>query len=214
MKKINRNETFKNYKTIAFLVSDFQKEMYDEEYHEKNWFDALSYCSEKITTESFSVMVRSNNLNEHSKNLAEKLKTLLNYLNTEKLILISHLKIDFFGNLEHDYEKVVKSYSKLSEYFPEKTYNEAIEIETSRIDDFVEIFFWLERCDPSIPEYVFWFDINQKFCFYFCKYGNIHFIDFTNGKLISDQELENLGFEVKNYDQFGQNAIEGRQIKI
>ena len=173
MKKINRKEIFENYEKIAFLISYFQKSMYDEEYDEKKWFDAINYNVKENPRESFTVMVNSENLNEHSKNLITKLKSLLKKLNSKKLIIVSHLKLDFFGNLNHDYEKVTNAYSKLTKYFPEKKYEEAIEIETNEIDDFIEIFFWLERCDPSIAEYIFWFDIQQKFCFYFCKYGNM-----------------------------------------
>jgi len=214
MKVINRNEVFQNYLGIRKLISNFQNAFFDEEYDSKEdeMFDAV-YFETEIETENFSVRVPNNNLEKHPEKLTEKIKNLLDFLNVNELIIISHLKLDFFGNLEHDFPKVVNAYKKLSEYLPNKSFKEAIELNKSEIADFVEILFWLERCDPSIPEYVFWFDKKEKFCFYFCKYGNIHFIDLTNGNLITHNELTNIGFELDDEDQFEQNAIEGRQIK-
>src|SRR5690606_2507007 len=185
MKVINRNNIFQNYLEIRKLISNFQNAFFDEEYDSKEdeMFDVLSF-ENKIETENFSVRVPNNNLENHPEKLTEKIKSLLDFLNVKELIIISHLKLDFFGNLEHDFPKVINAYKKLSEYLPNKSFKEAIELDKSEIANFVEIFFWLERCDPSIPEYVFWFDKDEKFCFYLCKYGNIHFIDLTKGNLI------------------------------
>ncbi|MCA4782689.1 hypothetical protein IF125_10530 [Empedobacter stercoris] len=215
MKVINRNNIFQNYLEIRKLISNFQNAFFDEEYDSKEdeIFDALSF-ENKIETENFSVRVPNNNLENHPDKLTEKIKSLLDFLNVKELIIISHLKLDFFGNLEHDFPKVINAYKKLSEYLPNKSFKEAIELDKSEIANFVEIFFWLERCDASIPEYVFWFDKDEKFCFYLCKYGNIHFIDLTKGNLIPENELKNLGFELDDENQFEKNAIEGRQIKI
>ncbi|UOE37025.1 hypothetical protein [Chryseobacterium oryzae] len=215
MRTINRNEVFQNFPKIRDLISNFQNAFFDDEYDSKDdeMFDAINY-ENKFETENFSLRVPNKNLEKHSEKLAEKIKQLLDFLKTNELIIISHLKLNFFGNLENDYPKVINAYEKLSKHFPEKNFKEAIEIEKSELSDFVEIFFWLERCDSSIPEYVFWFDKSEKFCFYLCKYGNIHFVDLTNGNLITHEEISNLGFEFDDEDQFEQNAIEGRQIKI
>jgi hypothetical protein len=84
-----------------------------------------------------------------------------------------------------------------------KTYKEALESEMEEID-LVEIFFWLKKDVIQIFLNMFWTDTKDDFVFYFfCKYGNIHFIDFTNGNLITETELENFGFIVnEDYDQF------------
>lgn len=215
MKVINRKEVFEKYPKIRALISDFQNAFFDDEYDSKEdeMFDAINF-EKKIETENFSVRVPNKNLEKHTEKLSLKIGELTEFLKANELLIISHLKLNYFGNLEHDFPNVIKAYKKLAKYFPTKSFKEAIEINKSEISDFVEILFWLERCDPSIPEYVFWFDKNEKFCFHFCKYGNIHIIDLTNGNLISDEELLKLGFELDDYDQFAQNAIEGRQIKI
>jgi hypothetical protein len=218
MKLIERSQIFKQQKHISSLIKGFQESLFDEEFDkvDDEMFDAISLKIEKVKNTGFSIMLNHSDINSYPKELAKKLKELLTYLKTEKLTLISHLKLDFYGNLEHDYEKVINAYSKLSKITNSKTYKEAIESEIEEINNLVEILFWLERCDASIPEYVFWTDTKDRFCFYFCKYGNIHFVDFTNGNLISETELENFGFIVnEDYDQFSENGIiENRQINI
>jgi hypothetical protein len=217
MKLIERNQIFETHKNIASLIKGFQKVFFDEEYDTENdeMFDALKLEAEKTNEASFNLMINHRDINSYPKELFEKLKALLEYLNTDKLILISHLKIDFFGNLEHDYEKVINAYKELSKITNSKTFKETIETSVSEIENLVEIFFWLERCDASIPEYIFWHDTKERFCFYLCKYGNIHFVDFTNGKLITDDELKKIGFIVnEDYDQFSiDGRIENRQLK-
>ncbi|MFV0143398.1 hypothetical protein [Empedobacter falsenii] len=218
MKLIERKEIFETHKNIASLIKGFQKVFFDEEYdtEDDEMFDALKLDIDKIKNTGFSLMLQHNDINSYSKKLSEKLTALLSYLRVENLILLSHLKIDFFGNLEHDYEKVINAYSLLSEITNSKSFKETIETKVTEIENLVEILFWLERCDGSIPEYIFWADENERFCFYFCKYGNIHFIDFTNGNLISEKELSDLGFIVnEDYDQFSENSIiDNRQIKL
>ena len=218
MKLIERKEIFETHKNIASLIKGFQKVFFDEEYdtEDDEMFDALKLDIDKIKNTGFSLMLQHNDINSYSKKLSEKLTALLSYLRVENLILLSHLKIDFFGNLEHDYEKVINAYSLLSGITNSKSFKETIETKVTEIENLVEILFWLERCDGSIPEYIFWADENERFCFYFCKYGNIHFIDFTNGNLISEKELSDLGFIVnEDYDQFSENSIiDNRQIKL
>ena len=215
MKAINRKDIFEKHPKIKALISDFQSAFFDNDYDSKEdeMFDALNFENE-IETENFCIRVPNKDLEKHAEKLSKKLRELTKFLKADDLIIISHLKLDYFGNLEHDFPNVINAYKKFEEYFPTKSFKEAIEINQSEIADFVEILFWLERCDPSIPEYVFWFDKNEKFCFYFCKYGNIHIIDLTNGNLITDEDVLKLGFELDDFDQFEQNAIEGRQIKI
>lgn len=218
MELIDRNQIFRKQKNIPSLIKEIQQSFLDEEFEniDDEMFDAISLENEKVKYSSFSIMLNHSDINSYAKELAVKLIDLLKFLKTEKLILISHLKLDFFGNLEHDYLKVINAYSELSKITNSKTYKEAIETKILEIESLVEIFFWLERCDASIPEYVFWADSNERFCFYFCKYGNIHFVDFTNGILISEKDLEKLNFIVnQDYDQFSDNGIiENRKINI
>lgn len=218
MELIDRNQIFRKLKNIPSLIKEIQQSFLDEEFEniDDEMFDAISLENEKVKYSSFSIMLNHSDINSYAKELAVKLIDLLKFLKTEKLILISHLKLDFFGNLEHDYLKVINAYSELLKITNSKTYKEAIETIILEIESLVEIFFWLERCDANIPEYVFWADSNERFCFYFCKYGNIHFVDFTNGNLISEKDLEKLNFIVnQDYDQFSDNGIiENRKINI
>ncbi len=218
MKLLKRNQIFKQHKNITSLIKAFQEGFFDKEFDnvEDEMFDAILLENEKVKHSGFSLMINHLEIESYPKELAKNLKKLLKHLETERLILISHLKLDLFGNLEHNYEKINSAYFKLSKITNSKTYKETIECEIEEIDSLVEIFFWLERYDASIPEYVFWSDSKERFCFYFCKYGNIHFVDFTDGNLISESELKSLGFKVnEDFDQFSENVrIEDRQIKM
>lgn len=218
MKLIERRVIFETYKNIAGLIKSFQKRSFDEEYDaaDDEMFDALKLDVDNRKSTGFVLMIQHKDIYSYTKRLSEKLVALSRYLRVDKFILISHFKIDFFGNVEHDYEKVINAYSLLSAITNSTSFKEAIEARVSDIENLVEIFFWLERCDASIPEYIFWLDENERFCFYFCKYGNVHFVDFTNGKLISKRALIELGFLVdEDYDQFSENGIiENRQMKL
>lgn len=215
MKTFNREEIFQKFEIIRNFVANFQLHFFDEEYDSKEdeMFDALNFTGE-IEKKGYSLRVPSKTILEHSKNLSVKIKELGSFLNTKEFIILSHLKLDFFGNLNHSYSKVQKSYVALSEHFPTQSFKETLRIKLNDIDDFIDKFFWLERCDPSIPEYIFWFDSNQQYCFYLCKYGNIHLIDFMSNKELTETSLKELGFFLDDVNQFEQNAIEGRELKL
>ena len=205
MQLIERNKIFTDYKSIHSLIHQFQLPFFDEseDVIKDEIFDALGFDFQEIKRASFDLMIKHIDINTYSRKLSDSLKELLNYLNCKNLIILSHLKIDFFSQIEfHDFEKVVDSFKKLSQLINSHSYKEAILINLKEFNSFIEIFFWFEICNAS-PEYVFWFDKEQRFCFYLCKYGNIHIIDFTDGNLISENELLKLGFIVnEDYFQF------------
>ena len=218
MELINRNEIFQKNPNITNLIISFQKVINGEDNFEEvdEMFDAINLPSNKSKNTGFNLMLFHENIDTYSGLLSLKLKELLGFLKTENLILISHLKIDYFGNLEHDYEKVKNAYALLKGITKSNSFKEAITTKVSKIDILVEIFFWLERCDGSIPEYIFWVDENDRFCFYLCKYGNIHFVNFTEGDLISENMLLELGFAInEDFDQFSKSSrIDNRKIKL
>jgi hypothetical protein len=201
MKLITRNQVFEKQNNIAKLIRSFQKDFFDEEIDESEleMFDILEFELDEVEYESFIIEINHSELETYTKHITEKLMQLLKYLNVKELNIISHLKLDFYLNSEHiEYEKVLNCYKKLNEITNSEKYDEAISVETSEIETLVEIFFWIERCNGGCPEFIFWSDIENRFCFYFCKYGKLHFIDFTNGNLISTEHLKKIGFNVLN----------------
>jgi len=202
MKRIDRKEIFENYDKIRFLISGIQNLLFDENYSIEEEFDALKFETIHFSNEEIVLRVESNDINSYSKKLSEKLKLLFGLMKTEKIIIISSLKIDLFVGLYNRYHKVKKAYSILSKYIPEKKYIEAIELNINEIDDFVDIFFWLVRCVGNFPEYVWWFDENQKYCFSFCNRGNIHLTIFLKNDLLNEKSLLRLGFLLDDEAQF------------
>ncbi len=198
MKLIKRKEVFEKHKNILSWINCFQKACFDEEYDEINneMFDVLRFETKQIKNNSFILSFNHNKINSFSEELAQKLILLFEFLNVKELILMSHLKVNFFGNIEHDNENVINSYSELKKITLTQSYSEAIVVTIAELPKLIEIFFYLQKCDASSPEYIFWFDINENFCFHLCQYGNIHFTDFTNGQLISERQCLDLQMKI------------------
>src|SRR5690606_2035053 len=116
MKLLDRIKIFTQLRNISSLVKGFQTSFFDAEYDkvEDEMFDAMLLERDKIITRSFSLMFNHPDANSYPNELAKALSSLLKYLNTDELILISHLKLDLFGNLEHEDKKVIKAYAELS----------------------------------------------------------------------------------------------------
>lgn len=196
MKLISRNQVFEKQNNLAKLIRRFQKDCFDEEYDnlENETFDILIFDLQEIEYESFIIEVNHKDLETYTKIISKKLIKLLEVLNSKELTLISHLKLDFFEGIEYlEDVRILENYSKLSKIINLKKYNEAITIELSEVETFFEIFFWM-NIGNQISEFIFWSDLENKYCFNICKYGKLHFIDFTNGNLISNKDLKILGF--------------------
>ena len=198
MKLISRNQVFDNHKNIAKLIRSFQKDFFDEEYDNlyDEMFDILQFEPGEIEYESFIIEINHIELQTYPKNLSEKLSKLLEHLNIKEMIIISHLKLDFYSGTKNiENEEILKRYKKLNEITLSKKYKEAFTFETSEIEKIIDIFFWINESNQC-PEFIFYVDSNEKFCFYLCKYGKLHFIDFTNGNLITTENLRKLGFNL------------------
>ncbi|MEO0042932.1 MAG: hypothetical protein RL329_2380 [Bacteroidota bacterium] len=92
----------------------------------------------------------------------------------------------------------------------------AFEIDLNSLPDFIEILFWTTRCDPTIAEYIFLFDIDEQIQFHLCKYGNLHLIEYNKEQLTEDK-LSQLGWTIivgQEFDNFTESGnIEGRKFK-
>lgn len=198
MKLISRNLIFDNHKNITKLIRSFQKDFFDEEYDdvEDEIFDILKFEPGESMYESFILETNHIELNTYPKNLSEILTKFLEYLNVEEMIIISHLKLDFYLGIEHiENEEILNRYKKLKQITLSEKYEEAIIFERNEIENLIDIFFWINEGNQG-SEFIFWVDVKEKFCFYLCKYGKLHFIDFTNGNLISEENLKYLGFNL------------------
>ena len=226
--QLKRKEIFKHKKIIASEIKFIQQAIFDEdilgfceseveknEYLER--FDSINLDASKVNNFNKLIGLDHFEITTYVKKLSEKLIELFNYLNATNFYIISHLKIDFFGNLKNKYKPLVKAYQKLEIIVGKATYNEAFEINTSSLKEFLEILFWTSRCDPSTAEYVFIFDKEERFQFHLCKYGNIHLTEYNN-ELLSKELIEKSDLKLiegDEYDKFGtEGKIEGRKLKL
>jgi hypothetical protein len=223
-----RTEIVENKRIISSELTKMQKAFYDEEmlqlYKEDNeehlyreQFDFLDKEIMEYDTFNKIIGLDHSNIETYTDSLTKKLKELFETINIEELIVVSHLKLDFFGNRKNKFRPLVNSYQKLEKIVGGKSYKEAFVIGIDRLPDFMEILFWTSRCDPSVSEFVFMFDKDEQMSLNLCKYGNLHISEFKKEQL-SDTILTSLGWKVisgQEYDNFSKDGeIHGRQLQL
>jgi hypothetical protein len=223
-----RNEIVKTKRIIGSELTKIQKAFYDEEmlqyYKDDNeehlyWeqFDCIK--NEEIDYSTFNKIIGldHSDIDTFTYTLTVKLTELFKTLNVNDFIIISHLKLDFFGNRENKFKPLKKVYKTLEKIVGNKTFNEAFEIDIYSLSEFIEILFWTTRCDPSVAEYIFLFDKDEQIQLHLCKYGNLHLTEY-NKEQLTENKLKQLGWTIiegQEFDNFTTDGkIKGRQIKI
>ncbi|KOS06649.1 hypothetical protein AM493_11850 [Flavobacterium akiainvivens] len=228
IKLIPRKDITVSKKVIGSELAKIQQAFYDEDalqlykndneehlYWEK--FDHLN--SESSAPETFNKILSLNHrdIETFTNTLSEKVLGLLRAIESEKLIVISHLKVDFFGNRDNNFKPLVDAYARLEEIVGNNTYNEAFEVDKESLPDFIAVLFWIIRCDPGVAEYIFLFDEKEQVELFLCKYGNLHLTEF-NKEQLTESRLNALGFTIIKGDEFDNFTddlkIGGRQIEM
>lgn len=224
---VSRSEIVKTKRIIGSELTKMQKAFYDEDtlqyYKDHNqehlyWeqFDCLK--NEEINYSTFNKIIGlgHSNINTFTTKLTEKLTELFKTINATDFIIISHLKLDFFGNRNNKFKPLKNAYKKLEEIVSDHTFKEAFVFDLNTLPDFIEILFWTTRCDPSIAEYIFLFDDKEQIQINLCKYGNLHLTEF-NKEQLTETKLKTLGWSIiegQEFDSFSDDQkIQGRQIK-
>lgn len=225
---ITRKQIIQSKKIIGSEITKLQRVFFDEELlqdykadgKEKlywNMFDCVNDATADSETDHKIIGLDHININTYTIELSNKLKELFRSVNATEFYVLSHLKLDLFGNRENDYEPLVEAYKKLEELTGQTSYNEAFHLHINDIDQLIDCLFWIIRCDPSVPEYIFLFDKNEKLELFICKYGNVHVTEIGDQQL-SNERLTTLGWQViegPEYDRFSDDgAIEGRRINL
>jgi len=223
-----RKIIFEEKKIIASELSKIQSAFFDKEtlqlYREDNEekiylekFDILNGKSVEVKTYNKVIGLHHKNINTFTKILSDRIKKLLEHTNTNELILISHLKIDFFGNRSNNYPPLTMSYSKLEKITKLNSYKETIQFNLEELEEVIEILFWTQRCDPSVAEYQFIFDIEEKLHINVCKYGNVHLTEYRQENL-TKEVLKKLGWTIiegQEFDNFSDDGkIINRELKM
>jgi len=223
-----RQKTVETRRIISSELTKMQKVFYDEEmrnyYKEENeehlyleMFDFIDF--EIIEYKKYNKVIGLNHsdIDTFTTKLSKKLTELFKTIGVEEIFVVSHLKLDFFGNRENKYKPLVKAYKKLERIVGNNTYKEAFTFKINNLKDFVEILFWTTRCDMSIAEYIFLFDKSEKIQIHLCKYGNIHITEFEKENL-TVKRLNSLGWTIiegEEYDNFSNDGkIKGRRMEI
>ncbi len=223
-----RQKIVETRRIISSELTKMQKVFYDEEmlnYYKEDdeehlyleMFDFIDFETIEYKTYNKIIGINHYDIDTFTTKLSEKLTELFKTIEVEEIFVVSHLKLDFFGNRENKYKPLVKAYKKLEKIVGNDTYKEAFKFDINNLKDFIDILFWTIRCDPSIAEYVFLFDKVEKIQIHLCKYGNIHLTEFEKENL-TDNRLNSLGWTIikgEEFDNFSTDGkIKGRRIKI
>lgn len=223
-----RTDITKNKPIISSELTKMQKAFYDEDIlncykddNEEHLYQARFDCMhfETIEYNTFNKIISLNHtdINTFTTKLSIKLKELFQTIKAHNFFVLSHLKMDFFGNRDNDFEPLVQAYKKLKKLIGTNTYKEAFTFNQHELNEYIDILFWTTRCDMSIPEYIFIFDENEKIQINLCKYGNLHLTEF-NEERFTPNLLETMGWNIieeREYDNFSSDGkIDGRQLKI
>lgn len=225
---LSRKEIYLSKKIITSEIIKIQQSFFDEEllqsYRDDNeehlyWemFDTVTEKPTDYLSHHKILGLNYTDLHTYPQHLSQQLHKLLSFGGIKELFILSHLKLDFFGNRENRYAPLVKSYSQLEKITGNNTYKEAFLFNLESLEEWTEILFWTLRCDPSVSEYIFLFDPAEKIQFFICKYGNIHFTEFKEEQFTASI-LTELGWAIiegQEFDNFTTDgAIPGRQIKL
>lgn len=223
-----RNKIVKTKRVIGSELTILQKAFYDEEmlqYYKMDNEEHLYleqfdlYDGKVIEYKTYNKVIGINypDINTFTTELTKKLTELFQKIGVNQLYILSHLKMDFFGDRDNNFKPLMDSYEKLEAIVGQNSYKEAFQIDIYNLPDFIEILFWTTRCDPSTAEYIFLFDRNEKIQIHLCKYGNIHLTEYGN-QLLTDELLTSLGWTIiegQEFDNFTEDGkIKGQKLKI
>ncbi|NML39596.1 hypothetical protein HHL17_20520 [Chitinophaga sp. G-6-1-13] len=223
-----RKEIVQTKKIIGTELSRLQQAFYDEDmlqcYKDDNeedlyreQFDFFEITAIEYASFNKIIGLGHFDINTFTALLSHKLKELFTIIGAQELIIISHLKLDFFGNNNNGFKPLVNAYSLLERTVGKRTYKEAFMVDLDNLPEFIEILFWITRCDPTAPEYIFLFDKDEKVQLLLCKYGNIHLTEFGS-EVLTASMLASLGWEIiegAEFDNFTDDGkISGRKSNM
>lgn len=219
MQTIDRTTIFTQYPVIASLIADFQHSFFDAEYNDPNdpAYDALEIGASPMGyAGNYIIMLEHADIASYPQALTRAMQSLLGELSGYSLLLLASHKYSLYGQPRHDDPKVLEARKILQDMTGSADYAEALSFAVSEMEPLVFAFFWLGRLDPNVPEYIFWVDEKQRFCFYICNRGNIHLLVIDKDLPLTAKRLEALGFIVgPDIDQFSHGGpIEGKRLYL
>lgn len=224
IKTVLRTEIFEKNKNITAVINKLQDfsvpdyEETEEEIAERiTSNDTVNISVENMESYYNVISFDHSDINTFTEELTKRLIDLLTVLGIREVYIVSHLKMNLLGCKKNTYKPLKNALLRFEKLIGMPNNDEAFEVDLIDFPQCIETFFWLERCDPSAPEYVFFANKEDDFSFYLCKDGNVHTIAFEKEKL-TQEVLENTGWQFLNEgcnDKFSEdNAIEGRRLSF
>ncbi len=225
---LTRKELVETKKIIGSELTKLQREYFNEsileayvadneEHLYRDAFDFIEGEVLDIPTLSKAISLNHSEIKTFTAILAAKLLELYNAIGATEFYVLGHIKMDLFGNRANKFKPLADSYKKLERIVGKKTYDEAFHFDITHLRDFVEILFWLERCDPSVPEFIFLFDRDERTNIYLSKYGNVYLTEFEE-ETLTEERLRSMGWAIvdgEEFDNFSSDGrIGGRQIVL
>lgn len=224
IKQVLRQDILNSNTNIASYIHELQSVMHEddedgfENAKEKDKYDAqfdiLEIPFERSAYHHKPIGFDHENLSTFTLILSEKIITLLTTLNISELYIVSHLKMELLGARKNKYKPLKDSVARFEKLTGIPNTKESFEVDLEDLPQCIETFFWIERCDSSGPEFLFFCDKEDRFAFYLCKDANIHTLshkdDYLNDDLLLSQGWHVI--EGNCHDSFtNDGAIEGRQ---
>lgn len=186
IRKTERKTIFSESKTIAGEISEIQNAMYDvDSYDFENEEERNEYLSQfdllhepENSGKSFhnTISFDHPDLETYPQALSGKLITLFSDLKATDFLIVSHLKTNLFGKTNTDHPQLKQAYGELKQILGSDYYDEALKIGIQDLKTLIPIIFWMQRIDSSSPEFIYFFDEQNRFSFYICNYGKVHTI--------------------------------------
>lgn len=205
IRKTERKLIFNQYKTAALQISEIQKTIYhhddpdsfESEAERNDYLSQFDLLHEYIDhNESLHTIIAFDysDLKTYPAELSKRLIRMFADKDVSSLIVLSHLKTNFFGNLKTNHPQLKKEYSNLTQIVGADYYDEAFKIGIQDLETFIPIVFWMQRIDASSPEFIFFFDDKNRFSFYICNSGKVHIFSYEK-EIFTSQFLEKTDWE-------------------
>jgi hypothetical protein len=175
------------------ILQAFEKD--NEGHLYRDQFDFLDYAVAEHATQEKIIGFDHSNLNTFTIALSSRLTELFRKAGVSEFYIVSYFKVDLFGERKNKAAPLAHAHAILEKMVEAITYDEALKADMSSLPMFVDILFWMSRCDPSVGEFISLFDGNEKFHLNICKYGNIHLTQMGN-EHFTDQELTDCGWTI------------------
>jgi len=202
---VSRQSVFSKYRKITEEITEMQRLIYDDDWEcfesevdstaYRALFDVKDIFMEKTTKFCKVISIDHDDIETFTDALFQKLADLLAELGIKELVMITHYKINFIGNISNTYPPLRSAFKKFEEITKDIEYNEALEFDVENLQELIEIAFWIARCDAAGPEFIFFFDKDEKLAFNLCKEGNVHVIEFEK-EILPDTILNRHGWEL------------------